>query len=406
MSALNKEFPSFGLRALVVLCALAVVSLLYLPLPVLQVLEHKYGVGATGMISAFGFTYAAGFLVFGPLSDRLGRRKVMVGGLLALTVITALLAIAETQYQLVIGRLLQGLVAASFPPVAIAYLAERGTTRQRAWSIAWMSTAFLSAGLLGQIYGGLVTLRWGIGAAFLPLSGIYALTAWLLWRAPKDKPVPLDLPIVQPKKGSLLPLLSSLLCLLVDPALRRVYVPAFFLLLCFVAFYMGLDMRFTAELAHHDISPLMLRALAAPAFLMPLAVAVLIPRVGADRVISTGLICATTGLALVALIGSNHISALLVASLLFVAGIGISVPGLIIRVSHVSHASVRGMAVGLYTFVLWIGASLGPWLALHTAHLSLQNMHFLLAGLLGACALYSITGLTRHSAAIDSSSRL
>lgn len=169
---------------------------------------------------------------------------------------------------------------------------------------------------------------------------------------------------------------------------------------------MGLDMRFTAELAHHDISPLMLRALAAPAFLMPLAVAVLIPRLGADRVISTGLICATTGLALVALIGSNHISALLVASLLFVAGIGISVPGLIIRVTHVSHASVRGTAVGLYTFVLWIGASLGPCLALHTAHLSLQNMHFLLAGLLGACALYSITGLTRHSAAIDSSSRL
>lgn len=404
MTALHKQSPSLALRALVVICALAVVSLLYLPLPVLQILEDKYGVGATGMISAFGFTYAAGFLVFGPLSDRLGRRKVMVCGLLTLTVITALLAIAETQQQLVMGRILQGLVAASFPPVAIAYLAERGTIRQRAWSIAWMSTAFLSAGLLGQIYGGLMTLRWGIGSAFLLLSAIYAFTAWQLWRAPNDKPAPLELPIVQSNKGSRLALLQSLLRLLVDPVLRRVYVPAFFLLLCFVAFYMGLDLRFATELAQHNISPLVLRALAAPAFLMPLAVAVLLPRLGAERVISAGLICTTAGLALSALVGSSHIVGLLTSSLLFVAGIGISVPGLIIRVTQITPASVRGMAVALYTFVLWIGASLGPWLAQHTAHFSLQNMHFLLAGLLGTCALYSVSGLLGNRAAIDSSS--
>ena len=396
---LNNQSPSLALRALVVLCALAVVSLLYLPLPVLHVLENKYGVGATGMISGFGFTYAAGFLVFGPLSDRLGRRKVMVSGLLALAVVTALLALAETQSQLVIGRILQGLVAASFPPVAIAYLAERGTARQRAWSIAWMSSAFLSAGLLGQIYGGLVTLRWGIGAAFLPLCAIYALTAWQLWRTPKDTPAPLDLP-------SLLPNYLSLGHLLVDSNLRRVYVPAFFLLLCFVAFYMGLDLRYAAEFAHHDISPLMLRALAAPAFLMPLAVAAMIPRLGAERVISAGLICATTGLALSALIGSEHIAVFVAANLLFVAGIGISVPGLIIRVTNVTHASVRGMAVALYTFVLWIGASLGPWLAQQTADMSLGGMLFVLSSLLGACALYVIAGLRSNREAINQSSNL
>ena len=73
MAVSNRESPTLALRALVVLCALAVVSLLYLPLPVLHVLEKTHGVGATGMISAFGFTYAAGFLLFGPLSVRLGR---------------------------------------------------------------------------------------------------------------------------------------------------------------------------------------------------------------------------------------------------------------------------------------------------------------------------------------------
>ncbi len=390
----NNESPSLALRVLIVLCALSVVSLLYLPLPVLNVLENKYGIGATGMISAFGFTYAAGFLIFGPLSDRLGRRKVMVSGLLALAVVTALLALAETQSQLVIGRMLQGLIAASFPPVAIAYLAERGTSRQRAWSIAWMSTAFLSAGLLGQIYGGLITLRWGIGTAFLPLCAIYALTAWQLSRTAKDKPVPFNLP-------SLLHNYLSLGHLLFNPNLRRVYVPAFLLLLCFVAFYMGLDLRFATEFSHHDISPLTLRAFAAPAFLMPLAVAAIIPRLGAERVISAGLICATAGLLLSALINSSHIGGLLVTSLMFVAGIGISVPGLIIQVASVSHADVRGMAIALYTFVLWVGASLGPWLAQQTADMSLGGMLFVLSGLLGACALYVITGLKSNREVIN-----
>ncbi|WP_409517326.1 MFS transporter, partial [Diaphorobacter sp.] len=162
-------------------------SLLYLPLSVLGALEQSHGVGAAGMVSSFGIAYALGFLLFGHLSDRLGRRTVMVFGLTALAVITALLSLAQTPQLLVTGRILQGFSAASFPPVAIAYLAEQGTPKQRVWSVAWMSTAFLSAGLLGQIYGGAVTTRWGLGAAFLPLCGIYALTGWQLWRMPPDK---------------------------------------------------------------------------------------------------------------------------------------------------------------------------------------------------------------------------
>lgn len=394
MTLPNQAAPTLALRALIVLCALAVVSLLYVPLPVLHLLEKNYQVGAIGMISAFGFTYATGFLVFGPLSDRLGRRKVMVYGLFALTVITALLAFAETQFQLIAGRVLQGLIAASFPPVAIAYLAEHGSLRQRAWSIAWMSTAFLSAGLLGQIYGGLVTLRWGLGAAFLPLSCIYGITAWRLWLTPQEHSRPLDI-------SSFLRSYSSLGRLLLDSKLRQVYVPAFFILMCFVAFYIGLDIRFDAELAQHNISPLMFRVLVAPAFLMPLIVAAVLPRLGAKPVIGAGLLCATTGLALGALMDTSNLLGLLVASFLFVAGIGISVPGLIIRVTSVSNASVRGMAVALYTFVLWIGATCGPWLAEQTSEFSFRGMQFLLAALLGACALYVIASFFHKSKALN-----
>ncbi len=383
-----------GQRALMVVCALSVVSLLYLPLPVLAVLEQSYGVGATGMVSSFGFAYALGFLIFGPLSDRLGRCKVMVGGLLALAGITALLAVVQSPVAIVVGRMCQGLAASSFPPVAIAYLAERGSPRQRVWSVAWMSTAFLSAGLLGQIYGGLIAGRWGLGVAFLPLSGIFMLTAWQLWRRPADLLELQGLP-------GFLRNYQSIGRLLADSRLLRVYVPAFFLLLCFVTFYMMFDNKLGAQFMQLGLTPLMTRVLVAPAFLMPLLVAFVMPKLGPLPVLSAGLVCAATGLALSAMAGQAHPWGLLGASFIFVAGIGISVPSLIARVAGLSDLSVRGMAVSLYTFVLFIGASLGPWLAQQTAAMPLEDTYLLLAGLLAGCAIYALSGLRRSELLVN-----
>ena len=74
------------------------------------------------------------------------------------------------------------------------------------------------------------------------------------------------------------------------------------------------------------------------------------------------------------------------------AGIGISVPGLIARVATVAEAPVRGLAVAFYTFVLFVGASLGPWLAQQTAQRPTGQAFLVLAVLLGAATLYAMTG--------------
>lgn len=383
VSASDAQAVGTGLRALMVVCALAVVSLLYLPLPILGVLKQSHGIDATGMVSSFGFAYAAGFLIFGPLSDRVGRRNVMVAGLLALVSATVVLAVASTSWSLMVGRVLQGLAASSFPPVAIAYLAERGSPRQRVWSVAWMSTAFLSAGLLGQIYGGLVAGPWGLAAAFWPLCLVFALTAWCLWKKPAD---------MQAGQGlsGFFSNYKAIGGLLADARLRRVYLPAFFLLMCFVAFYMTLDSKLGMQFAQLGMSPLMTRAVVAPAFLTPLLVAVVMPKLGPQRTLCSGLACAAAGLALSAWAGEEHLMALLGASFLFVAGLGISVPSLIARVAAVSDISVRGLAVSFYTFVLFIGASLGPWLAQQTADMTLASTYLLLAGVLAICAIYAV----------------
>lgn len=377
--------PSNALRALLMLCGLAVVSLLYLPLPILPELAQIYGVKvstAASVISAFGFAYASGFLIFGPLSDRLGRRTVMVWGLASLALVTALLATVNAMPLLLVGRVVQGFAAATFPPVAIAYLAERGTPRQRVWGVAGMSTAFLSAGLLGQIYGATVTHLLGLGLALLPLAAVFAFTAWRLWATSTDP--------ARMRTSSTLLAHFPLGQLLANPQLRRVYGPALLLLMCFVAFYMGLDIHLGTALRAQGITPLLARELALPSFLMPLAVAVVMPRWGAERIVKVGLVIATMGLALSVWASSDeaNVYAVLAASVVFVAGVGISVPGLIARVAHIAEASIRGLAVAFYTFVLFVGASLGPWLAERTTHMSTDQAFLSLTTLLGAAALY------------------
>ncbi|MBB4868280.1 MFS family permease [Pseudomonas nitritireducens] len=380
----SQRTPS--LLILMVVCALAVVSLLYIPIPILPLLASTYQIPMqqTGYaLAAFGFAYATGFLVFGPLSDRIGRKTVMIGGLVLLAVITLGLTWISTPGLFISGRALQGFAAASFPPVALAYLSEHGSSRQRVWAMAWMSTAFLSAGLIGQIYGSAVAEHWGFHWALIPLAAIYSMTALCLLRAPEvhRDAVP---------RVSLLQVYRPIFSLLGDPAMRRVYLPASLLLMSFVAFYIGLDIHLGAAIEQSGISRMQARGIALPAFLASLLAAKMIGRWGAQRVVSSGLAIAMIGLLSCSIAGQGHILLLLVASVIFVTGVAISIPGLISRIAAVAPPAVRGLAVSFYTFVLFVGASLGPWLANYSTAWQVEFLFLALATALGVAALYSV----------------
>lgn len=337
---------------------LAVLSQLYLPLPLFGTIAGTYGVstGTAGLVSTvFGLSYACGQLFFGTLSDRVGRRAVMAAGMGALALTSLLVGLLSSFGGVLAARTLQGFVAAALPVVAISYLPEQLPDRLKAFGIGCISAAFLLAGLLGQLYG---AAAGGLSAAVLPLAAVYAVGAGLVALLPEERRRA-DGP------GGLLSAYRRMWSLLADGALARAYGGTLAALFAFVGFYSALGLFGGEVIAAAGLSLTTVRAVGAPAVLLALVAPGFIVRYGPRSVVRAGFATGSAGLFTAAAAAATSgfgvagaVWLLVAASVVFVAGVSIVVPGLVALVGSLAPDR-RGAANSLYGFVLFVGASLG-----------------------------------------------
>lgn len=125
----------------------------------------------TGLVTG---TYVTALFLFAPvwgwLSDRWGRRRVMVLSLVGFGSSLAIFTVFDDLYLLYVGRLLDGLFAAAITPAALAFLGDRAPSDEwRAQRLAWLSMAAIAGFLVGPVLGGMV----GRGAETMGLDNIY-----------------------------------------------------------------------------------------------------------------------------------------------------------------------------------------------------------------------------------------
>jgi DHA1 family tetracycline resistance protein-like MFS transporter len=132
--------------------------------------------GAAHVVGYFGSAWALMQFVFQPvlgaLSDRFGRRPVVILSNLGLGLDYVLMALAPTLWFLFVGRLISGVTSASFA-TASAYIADVTPPEKRAARFGMLGAAFGLGFVIGPAVGGLLgeySLRlpfWGAGALSL-----------------------------------------------------------------------------------------------------------------------------------------------------------------------------------------------------------------------------------------------
>jgi DHA1 family bicyclomycin/chloramphenicol resistance-like MFS transporter len=154
-------------------------------LPAMPQLQQSFGAGVASVqltLSIFLVGFALGQVVCGPLSDRWGRRPVLLAGLTLFTLAGLVCAASVSLPMLVTARLAQGLGASVGPVVARAIVRDRYDSRRSAAVLSQMTQVMIIAPLLAPTLGGYLLSALGWPAIFLTLGGSGALMLFLCWR--------------------------------------------------------------------------------------------------------------------------------------------------------------------------------------------------------------------------------
>lgn len=149
------------LAILMVLTALGEIST-QLIIPALGSIEQGLGAGhgtSLAALSSFVAAFGLGQLLLGPLSDRVGRRPVLIGGLSLYLAATAWMLQADSMTGFILGRVAQGLGACAALVLARAIVRDVWKA-QAAPALAMTVIGMLSAIALAPMVGGLLT-HWG-----------------------------------------------------------------------------------------------------------------------------------------------------------------------------------------------------------------------------------------------------
>jgi len=350
---------------------LVVMSSLYITIPLISTFTDIFKVAPTQaawISSSFSFSFALGCLFYGPLSDRFGRKTIILAGLFILSLISLLIGLITDLYWLILFRGLQGAAAATFSPVALAYVVEVYPPQKRVMTIGCINTGFLMAGIIGQLFSSYISQQYGWNFIFYLLGVVYAVTAFLiLWFIPQSP--------VTPVNTSIIAIIRQMGTMLTRKSLLCSYAIALTVLLSFVGMYTALNNYLSSPLFGFTAQQIFyVRSIGIIGMLLSPYSGILVERHGLFSVLRAGIVLSIIGLLLLGI--SDNLQLIVISSILFVAGLATFAPTLIAIIGRLG-GNARGAAVSLYTFILFAGASIGPVLTIHILETSGYFLTFL-----------------------------
>lgn len=169
------------------LCGVCAFLELYCTQPLLPLLAGVFHASKTGVsmtVSAATLGVAVSAPVFGALTERLPRKRVIVLSLIGVSVPTLLTATATSLGQLIFWRFLQGILLPGIFAVVVTYIGEEWPPQRLALIMSFYVSGTALGGFLGRITSGILaqTFNWRVSFLALgtvSLAGALMVAAWL-----------------------------------------------------------------------------------------------------------------------------------------------------------------------------------------------------------------------------------
>nr|WP_297460181.1 MFS transporter [uncultured Halomonas sp.] len=197
-------------RATLALClgSFTVFVNLYAVQPLLPALRQDFGISTLTASLAMGastLTLAVSLLIYGPLSDAIGRGAIMRITLLLATLCSLILPFVPDFTTLLLLRSLHGLVLGGLPAVAIAWMGDEFDNPALMLAVGLYISANTLGGIGGRVLGGIAGEYGGWQASFLSVGLLSLVCLAVFWRllppARCFKPSPLRLGVALASLG-------------------------------------------------------------------------------------------------------------------------------------------------------------------------------------------------------------
>jgi YNFM family putative membrane transporter len=218
-------------------------ALMYDVQPLLPLFTAEFGVNAATSSLAVSLTTGAMAVTFIPaavLSDRIGRRVLMISSLLASGALTLLSAVLPGWTSLLLVRAAIGVALAGLPSVAMAYVSEEVHPNSIGSAMGLYIAASAIGGMGGRLGAAFISQNtgWRAGIGLMGAAGIAAGVAFALF-APRSHAF---IPVRHDRRS----LAIAMRSLLADKVLPLLFVEGFLLMGVFVTTYNYIGFRLEA----------------------------------------------------------------------------------------------------------------------------------------------------------------
>ncbi len=324
--------------------------------PALPVAARSLAVGIPAMqmtISLYILGLAFGQLVYGPLSDRFGRRPILMIGLAIYTVAGLAAALAPDIDTLIAARLLQALGGCAGLVLARAIVRDTSASKDAVRRQALMNLMVTLGPGIAPLIGGALANSAGWRSVFVLLCGLGVVNLVLAWRLLSETGTPI--------RGGGARLLRAHGYLLRSPAFLGFAIGGGCATTSMYAFVAAAPFVFIDELhrAPDEVGPY-ITVLILGVWIGSMLASRLVSRVPTRRLlIGANALSLAGALVLLAAVLTGHLSVLLVIVTMFVftLGVGTAAPAALTEAISIDPA-VIGSASGLYGFTQMVVGAL------------------------------------------------